>query len=431
MDRKKDLIISGGFNIYPSDLEAVLAQHPGGRRLHRDRRAVRGMGRDAGRLLRAATPASMRAPTRSWRGPTPSSARRSACPRSHAIDELPRSAIGKVLKRELRDRLAERTPHDRDLRRSSTRWSRSRAAGAATIPDDWLQGRTAYGGLSAALALHAAQQSDVDLPPLRSAQVAFIGPLSGEVTIRATGCAAAATPPSSRPMSKSEAGLGLRATFVFMARSTSRVDHRGRQRARLRRCRRPDDADLHAATARRSSPATSNCSIAATDSVGPAEWLRWARLRERDGLDPMVELIAIADCLPPAAFKLLGGPAPLSSMTWHGQPARRRSRRRSDGWWLLRADAPITRATAVRASRWRSGTPTATPVAEADAERRDLRLTLAAATHSRHICDSSSRLTHRVRQRGSIERLSRAESSSPLTGGPVMSKTDSSPGARG
>ncbi|MBX9814557.1 MAG: acyl--CoA ligase, partial [Sphingomonas sp.] len=28
MDRKKDVIISGGFNIYPSDLEAVLAQHP-------------------------------------------------------------------------------------------------------------------------------------------------------------------------------------------------------------------------------------------------------------------------------------------------------------------------------------------------------------------------------------------------------------------
>ena len=28
MDRKKDMIISGGFNIYPSDLEAVLDAHP-------------------------------------------------------------------------------------------------------------------------------------------------------------------------------------------------------------------------------------------------------------------------------------------------------------------------------------------------------------------------------------------------------------------
>ena len=28
MDRRKDMIISGGFNIYPSDLEAILSAHP-------------------------------------------------------------------------------------------------------------------------------------------------------------------------------------------------------------------------------------------------------------------------------------------------------------------------------------------------------------------------------------------------------------------
>lgn len=28
LDRKKDMIISGGFNVYPSDLEDVLFQHP-------------------------------------------------------------------------------------------------------------------------------------------------------------------------------------------------------------------------------------------------------------------------------------------------------------------------------------------------------------------------------------------------------------------
>jgi acyl-CoA thioesterase len=55
-----------------------------------------------------------------------------------------------------------------------------------TVPANWLQGRTAYGGFSAALALHAAKAAVPDLPPLRSALIAFIGPLSGTVEVSAT-----------------------------------------------------------------------------------------------------------------------------------------------------------------------------------------------------------------------------------------------------
>ena len=54
------------------------------------------------------------------------------------------------------------------------------------IPESWHQGRTAYGGLTAALALHAARQvGGADLPPLRSAQVSFVGPVYGEIEARA------------------------------------------------------------------------------------------------------------------------------------------------------------------------------------------------------------------------------------------------------
>ena len=105
LDRKKDLIISGGFNIYPIDLEAVLSQHPA-----------------------VADCSVIGVPSETW-GETPvgfyvphtgvdasieeilewtnaqlgKTQRLSAL---HAIDELPRSAIGKVLKRDLRERLA-------------------------------------------------------------------------------------------------------------------------------------------------------------------------------------------------------------------------------------------------------------------------------------------------------------------------------------
>ncbi|KIF82802.1 class I adenylate-forming enzyme family protein [Noviherbaspirillum autotrophicum] len=105
MDRKKDMIISGGFNIYPSDLEGVLQQH--------------------GEVAEAAV---VGVPSSRW-GETPvafvvlkqgasvdaeqlldwANQRLGKTQRLAAIDitvSLPRSAIGKVLKRELRDQFS-------------------------------------------------------------------------------------------------------------------------------------------------------------------------------------------------------------------------------------------------------------------------------------------------------------------------------------
>ena len=210
-----------------------------------------------------------------------------------------------------------------------------------TIPDGWLQGRTAYGGFSAALALHAAQRSDDDLPPLRSAQVAFIGPLSGAVTVRATRLRRGRNAAFVQADVVSEAGLGLRATFVFMGPVESKVELKQGVAPAFPR---PQPGDT---TFKGNSAVAFTRNFEFLDrrdaSVGPAEWLRWVRLNERDGLDPMVELIAVADCLPPAALKLVGGPAPVSSMTWllnvlGPQP------RTEDGWWLLRANADYASA---------------------------------------------------------------------------------------
>lgn len=52
----------------------------------------------------------------------------------------------------------------------------------AVIPDGWRQGRTCYGGLTAGLAVAAAQRKFEDLPPLRSVNVNFIGPVTGNPT---------------------------------------------------------------------------------------------------------------------------------------------------------------------------------------------------------------------------------------------------------
>ena len=103
MDRKKDMVISGGFNIYPSDLEAVLREHPavadvavvGVPSVQWGETPVAFVVSRAGSS--EPTDALMR-----WLNQRVGKTQRLAA--LQYIDELPRSAIGKVLKRELRDK---------------------------------------------------------------------------------------------------------------------------------------------------------------------------------------------------------------------------------------------------------------------------------------------------------------------------------------
>ncbi|MDG2532728.1 thioesterase family protein [Sphingomonas sp. HITSZ_GF] len=209
----------------------------------------------------------------------------------------------------------------------------------SAIPGDWMQGRTAFGGLSAALALQAALEAEPDLPPLRSAQVAFIGPLAGDVTVTATKLRRGRNAAFLQSDVTSEAGLGLRATFVFMAPLASSIAHDDAPRAPVA----PPAADAALYTGPEDFFTGNFNFLDQKQATGPAEWLRWARLRARDGLDPFVELMAIGDALPPAAFKLLEEKrTPLSSLNWqiNFQAAAPPT---TDGWWLLHAHAATAR----------------------------------------------------------------------------------------
>ncbi len=102
MDRRKDMVISGGFNIYPSDLEAVLREHPAVADA-----AVIGVpsaewGEAPVALVvpvddAAESPEAIRA----WFNDRVGKTQRLAALRF--TTELPRSEIGKVLKRQLRE----------------------------------------------------------------------------------------------------------------------------------------------------------------------------------------------------------------------------------------------------------------------------------------------------------------------------------------
>ena len=102
MDRKKDMIISGGFNIYPSDLEAVVREHPD----VADVAVVGVHSNDWGEtpvafvVSRGASAEEIKAWVNAKLGKT------QRLSDVRMLDELPRSHIGKVLKRELRDAYA-------------------------------------------------------------------------------------------------------------------------------------------------------------------------------------------------------------------------------------------------------------------------------------------------------------------------------------
>ena len=98
--RAKELIITGGYNVYPREVEDVLRSHAGGRRRGGGRDAVRGVGRGRHRLRRARRRVRRRGRAGLGRPP----ARAYKRPRLvHVVDALPRNAMGKVV----RDRLVE------------------------------------------------------------------------------------------------------------------------------------------------------------------------------------------------------------------------------------------------------------------------------------------------------------------------------------
>ena len=108
VDRAKDLIISGGLNVYPAEVERVLREHPGVADV-----CVVGVADDRwGEVVAAAIVPNGKAPVDqaaidAWSAEHMAGYKK---PRRIAIvDDLPKGSTGKVLKREVRTQL-ESTP---------------------------------------------------------------------------------------------------------------------------------------------------------------------------------------------------------------------------------------------------------------------------------------------------------------------------------
>jgi len=186
-------------------------------------------------------------------------------------------------------------------------------------PANWLQGRTAYGGLSSALALHVAlNHVHEGLPPLKAAQVSFVGPVAGWMRFQAEVLRRGKSVTQIGVDARADDALAVRASFVFGGARSSSIRHNY--------IKRPDVQGPEAYGSPPSSvPVPDHFrnfdvrfvgdSVPVSGSVHP-ELVAWVRLKQPEGVKPEVAMLALGDCLPPASMACFTEPAPISSMNW-------------------------------------------------------------------------------------------------------------------
>lgn len=202
------------------------------------------------------------------------------------------------------------------------------------VPDDWRQGRTAYGGLTAGLAHEAARHLDPQLPGLRAAQIAFTGPAGADLDARATVLRRGRSSAFVEVRVTSGGELAMLGTFLFMAERPSPIGIAAPAAP-------PAPPPEMAEPAMRGKGSAFTSQLEYRHALSPQDrdkpqLLRWVRLRERDGIDPVTMLFLIGDALPPGVAPMIKSPFMASSANWtvHLHGASRTTR---DGWWLVQS----------------------------------------------------------------------------------------------
>ncbi len=201
--------------------------------------------------------------------------------------------------------------------------------------EGWTQGRTLYGGMTAAICAHVATAACADLPPLRSAQVAFIGPAAGPLTLQAAELRRGRSATIVGVDCSGDGGLAARAIFTYGDARESKVSHERSVPAPA--VNGPDDYPPFHPPERQGVGFFQQFDIRSVAGSRPMqgeppEFLAWVRLKQPAGAAPVPALLALADSLPPAAMAVFPAPAPISTMTWQIDFAHQAP---PPGWLLL------------------------------------------------------------------------------------------------
>jgi len=208
-----------------------------------------------------------------------------------------------------------------------------------SIPENWMQGRTTYGGLSAALCLEATVRQQPELPALRSAQISFIGPAGGPVEIASTVVRQGKSTSFVEATIHGEKGLATHSLFCFGAARDSKFNL---DFTKAPIC--PDVENSEDFFKFGPGPAfTQNfeCRLARggrpLSGSDQNEHYIWIRFKE-DVPTSSSALLAIGDMPPPAVLPMIKEFAPISSINWTVNFVDD-APRTDNGWWLMRTCA--------------------------------------------------------------------------------------------
>lgn len=186
-------------------------------------------------------------------------------------------------------------------------------------PDEsWRQGRTLFGGLSAALCYAACEEMVPDLPPLRSGQIGFIGPSVGEVILRPTILRRGKSVTFMACDLIAEGAVATRTLFCFGGERSSvfAIDPPSAPSV-------PPPADCPSLFGERRPTFTQHLDQRFAGGFRPmsgateGDLLVWVKLEEPDPPQSLVTMVALGDALPPASFPRFSEATTISTMTWH------------------------------------------------------------------------------------------------------------------
>jgi|HubBroStandDraft_1064217.scaffolds.fasta_scaffold46339_2 acyl-CoA thioesterase len=186
-----------------------------------------------------------------------------------------------------------------------------------TVPDDWMQGRSVFGGLQGALAVRAMRSCVAAEVPLRVLQMTFIAPAArGDLDVRPQMLRSGKNATHVEARISSGGALASIAVGVFGRGRPSRVEVIPHVAGVP-----PEETRLASAVAAPHINFTQHFTMRWLRGDPPFSGTTVPRAvievgLNDDGVTGAEHVIAIADAIPPLALSFLQAPAPSSTLTW-------------------------------------------------------------------------------------------------------------------